>query len=201
MLYGASSIVKCEIDIDTTTEHFKMYGMGAREKIIMTTDPKLIKDGIQGIPNELIEWFVKNPSCEEVEVIKIEDELISPKNPKIRFNALKEPPSFISAESLNNMILTYKYKIIISKQEPKQRLEEIAKTKHRELSIAPIGIIPNFVDGFLEGFKEAEKTMYSEEDFKLFARQYFREIKMDKSNLLWEDLADKCLEEFKNKNK
>jgi hypothetical protein len=38
------------------------------KKIIMTTDPKLIKDGIQVIPNEFMEWFVKNPSCEEVEV-------------------------------------------------------------------------------------------------------------------------------------
>jgi hypothetical protein len=41
--------------------------------------------------------------------------------------------------------------------------------------------------------------MYSEEDFKLFARQYYREIKLDKSNLLWDDLADKCLEQFKKK--
>ena len=47
--------------------------------------------------------------------------------------------------------------------------------------------------------KWQQERMYSEEDFKLFARQYFREIKMDKSNLLWEDLADKCLEQFKNK--
>ncbi len=44
-----------------------------------------------------------------------------------------------------------------------------------------------------------EEKKYTEEDFKLFARQYYREIKMDKSNLLWEDLADKCLEQFKNK--
>ncbi len=47
--------------------------------------------------------------------------------------------------------------------------------------------------------KWQQERSYSEEDFKLFARQYYREIKMDKSNLLWEDLADKCLEEFKKK--
>lgn len=46
--------------------------------------------------------------------------------------------------------------------------------------------------------KEKER-MYSEEDFKLFARQFYREIKMDKSNLLWEELADKCFEQFKKK--
>jgi hypothetical protein len=35
-------------------------------KIILTTDQDLIKDGVQAIDNEFLEWFVKNPSCEEV---------------------------------------------------------------------------------------------------------------------------------------
>jgi hypothetical protein len=39
-------------------------------KIILTTDTKLIADGIQAIPDEFLEWFVKNPSCERVEVKK-----------------------------------------------------------------------------------------------------------------------------------
>jgi hypothetical protein len=37
-------------------------------KIILTTDQDLILDGVQDIKDEFIEWFVKNPSCEEVEV-------------------------------------------------------------------------------------------------------------------------------------
>ena len=40
------------------------------KKIILTTDQDLIKDGVQEIPDEFLEWFVKNPSCESVEVIK-----------------------------------------------------------------------------------------------------------------------------------
>jgi hypothetical protein len=40
------------------------------KKIILTTDQDLIKDGVQAIPDEFLEWFVKNPSCEEVEVEK-----------------------------------------------------------------------------------------------------------------------------------
>ena len=36
------------------------------KKIILTTDQDLI--GIQPIDDEFLEWFVKNPSCEEVEV-------------------------------------------------------------------------------------------------------------------------------------
>jgi hypothetical protein len=40
------------------------------QKIILTTDQDLIKDGVQAIDNEFLEWFVKNPSCESVEVDK-----------------------------------------------------------------------------------------------------------------------------------
>jgi hypothetical protein len=38
------------------------------KKIILTTDQELIKDGVQAIDDEFLEWFVKNPSCEEIEV-------------------------------------------------------------------------------------------------------------------------------------
>jgi hypothetical protein len=37
-------------------------------KIILTTDQDLIADGVQKINDEFLEWFVKNPSCEEVAV-------------------------------------------------------------------------------------------------------------------------------------
>jgi hypothetical protein len=36
--------------------------------VIMTTDQDLIKDGVQAIDDEFLEWFVKNSSCEEVEI-------------------------------------------------------------------------------------------------------------------------------------
>ena len=39
-----------------------------QKKIILTTDPTLITDGVQAIDDKFLEWFVKNPSCEEVEV-------------------------------------------------------------------------------------------------------------------------------------
>ena len=38
------------------------------KKIILTTDQELIEEGIQAIDDEFLEWFVKNPSCEFVEV-------------------------------------------------------------------------------------------------------------------------------------
>jgi hypothetical protein len=33
-------------------------------KIILTTDPTLIADGVQAIDDEFLKWFVKNPTCE-----------------------------------------------------------------------------------------------------------------------------------------
>jgi hypothetical protein len=46
------------------------------KKIILTTDPDLIVDGVQAIDGEFSEWFVKNPSCEEVKTRKIGKEWI-----------------------------------------------------------------------------------------------------------------------------
>jgi hypothetical protein len=71
------------------------------KKIILTTDPDLIADGVQAIDDEFLQWFVKNPSCESVEVEK-------------RYSDFTVDP-FVG------------YKIIIPQEEPKQEtLEEAA---------------------------------------------------------------------------
>jgi len=72
-------------------EHYK--------KIILTTDQDLIKDGVQAIDDEFLEWFVKNPSCEEVEVEKLEGRYV---------------------DYSGNVHSPINYKIIIPKEEPKQ---------------------------------------------------------------------------------
>lgn len=75
-------------------------------KIILTTDANLIKDGVQEIDEEFLEWFVKNPSCEEVEVVT---------DRVFRFD------EFHGREFFN------RHKIVIPKEEPKQEnLEEVA---------------------------------------------------------------------------
>jgi len=66
------------------------------KKIILTTDQDLIKNGVQAIPDNFLEWFVKNPNCEEVDV-----------NDKFK-NDFNE-----------------KYSLIIPKDEPKQSAVEI----------------------------------------------------------------------------
>jgi hypothetical protein len=49
--------------------HYGHYGYSSK-KIILSTDGYLINDGIQAIDDTFLEWFVKNPSCESVEVFK-----------------------------------------------------------------------------------------------------------------------------------
>lgn len=43
------------------------------KKIILTTDPKLIKEGVQPIPDCFLEWLVSNPNCDFVETEKVQD--------------------------------------------------------------------------------------------------------------------------------
>ena len=38
------------------------------KEILLSTDTELQKDGVQAIDDEFLEWFVKNPSCDRVEI-------------------------------------------------------------------------------------------------------------------------------------
>ena len=80
------------------------------KKIILTTDQDLIEDGIQEIDDEFLEWFVKNPTCEYVEIENIYDK-------------------FLNGDKRSVSDFRNKYKIIIPKEEPKQEInmDEIEK--------------------------------------------------------------------------
>ncbi len=76
VIFNELEIVKCnyskngeflfsEALTSSSNHHFSYF-----KKIILTTDQDLIKDGVQVINDEFLEWFVKNPSCESVDVRK-----------------------------------------------------------------------------------------------------------------------------------
>jgi hypothetical protein len=84
------------------------------KKIILTTDGDLINDGVQEIDDDFLKWFVKNSSCEKVEVA---NDLKYFNVDELRERHLKGLPHLYS-ESIG-------YKIIIPQEEPKQlNLEE-----------------------------------------------------------------------------
>jgi len=111
------------------------------KKIILTTDQDLINDGVQKIDDEFLEWFVKNPSCEEV---KIE-----------------------SWQTKGEWDLDYK--IIIPKEEPKQETLEEAVEKYAEGKSSSSVFQEAHKNDFIAGAKWQQERMYSEEDMKDYA--------------------------------
>lgn len=91
------------------------------QKIILTTDQDLIKNGIQAIGDEFLEWFVKNPNCEFINVDeKTPDEI------EVELNIHGHDIGLTDREFdewLNNG--GQLYKIIIPKKEPKTMLESL----------------------------------------------------------------------------
>jgi hypothetical protein len=61
----------------STEELISIEGRNDCKKIILTTDQDLIKDGVQAIDDEFLQWFVKNPSCEEVEIYEVGGKLFA----------------------------------------------------------------------------------------------------------------------------
>jgi len=81
------------------------------KKIILTTDVDLISNGVQAIDDKFLEWFVKNPSCEEVKIKLVEFEVDM---------------------GLGDSCIEYGsyYEIIIPKEEPKQETLEEAMNRN-----------------------------------------------------------------------
>ena len=127
--------------------------------IILTTDQDLIKDGVQAIDDEFLEWFVKNPSCEMVE---IEKQYITPLGDIVE--------TCYDNERLN-------YKIIIPKEETTQELERgitITQVGKQETLEEAFDRIFDSLDyilfdfcSFEQGAKWQKERSYSEEEMKL----------------------------------
>jgi hypothetical protein len=91
--YNIQKVPKGLVKSYQEVEHYK--------KIILTTDHDLINDGIQPIDDEFLEWFVKNTSCE---LIEVEDTCLEIK---------------VCNCSINDYCLKPGYTIIIPQEEPK----------------------------------------------------------------------------------
>jgi hypothetical protein len=121
--------------LNTNTNSIAKYtGHGSMDwwvKIILTTDQDLIKDGVQAIDDEFLEWFVKNPSYDEVNIF---EKYNQEKNACVNKCKL-DCHSFFECENVDDDDLSKSYKIIIPKENPKVLSKiEIAK------NIASIGI-------------------------------------------------------------
>jgi hypothetical protein len=128
-------------------------------KLILTTDQNLIKYGVQAIDDEFLEWFVKNPSCEGVEVIY-------------------EPKNYINTKK------GWEYLIIIPKEQQKQHLIDIMESDEElglydEPNSKEIKLEDVFNEEKKKGVKELidkhkQERSYSEGDLR---EAYFSAIK------------------------
>jgi hypothetical protein len=113
------------------------------KKIILTNDVDLIKEGVQSIDDEFLEWFVKNPSCEEVKIETI----------------------WVAGNSEEDL---YSYKPVIPQEESKQEtIEEAANrvypdTGYEDEIYGDIGEV--FREKWIEGAKWQAERSYSEEE-------------------------------------
>jgi hypothetical protein len=121
-------------------------------KIILTTDQDL--DGVQSIDDTFLEWFVRNPSCESVEVIKDLFQ-VNQNNPVLK----------------GSTALVKQHRIIIPQEEPKQEtLEErepywyLIDKKAEQNNQIDLDAYANGVQDGVKWQKEQDKNKYSEED-------------------------------------
>ena len=148
------------------------------KKIILSTDQDLIKDGIQVIDDEFLEWFVKNPSCEYVEIKKV-------------------ATSKMLIERLGIKVHYMGYKIIIPKEEPKQEttleeglLQHIKFCLECKNESQAIRLIEKY--GFEK--QEQDKNKYSEEIIDILDNVRYWETCPDEYKVIIENF----IEQFKN---
>jgi hypothetical protein len=122
------------------------------KKIILTTDPQLIADGIQAIDEEFLQWFVKNPTCKVV---------------KIDLIPINEFGSDITLGSYG--FDKFKYKIIIPQEEPKlETLEEAAERLYPTNIILDYDTNEDIRMIWTDAAKWQAERMYSEEEVRIF---------------------------------
>jgi len=160
------------------------------KKIILTTYQDLIKDGVQDIEDEFLEWFVKNPSCEFVEVgygwirltetnnegywISIPDNKL-----ELKIEELKHPKVF--SENGNQLLFDEQGNLIREQLDyaallqpvgtRQETLEEAAEIFYSEQSKAYEDATEFMFDnsrylvaGFIDGAKWKAERMYSKEE-------------------------------------
>jgi hypothetical protein len=158
-------------------------------EIILTDNEDLIKDGVQAIDEEFLEWFVKNPSCYRIDFVLINDiepwyKIIIPQ---------EEPKQHL--EFINSNIEEFEGKLKEFKQEQKQYLIDIMRgdeelglynelynePKQETIEETALRLFPKFISDpynpsedlnkeerniWIEGAKYQAKRSYSEEEVR-----------------------------------
>ena len=178
-------------------------------KIILTTDPDLIKEGVQAIDDEFLEWFVKNPTCESVKYVGDDCyyEIIIPKEEPKQENCCTpvgqikryvncvgcdRKPKQEELKFKNRQIgaagfVANKIMENMINKSKQETLEEVAKKQWG--NVHRTGVL-----GFIEGAKWQAERMYSEEEVRLMLSESFKA-----SQEGYDITSDSIIEQFKKK--
>jgi hypothetical protein len=166
-----------------------LYFKEGDKKVTLTTDQDLIADGVQAIDEEFLEWFVKNPSCESVEIIQTNEvtELVHGAKPYYKIIIPQEEPKCTCKEhdpyccQVHGSCLT-----CVKQEEPNQEtLEDAAidysKMYFSENKKAELGFIAGAKSNaakeyWFNKFQEQDKNKYSEEEVLELLYQHSRKF-------------------------
>ena len=169
------------------------------KKIILTTDPDLIKDGIQAIPDEFLNWFVKNPSCEFAHLGFTS--IIGDSETKRTYKIII--PKEVDWSDLENSGLDKPIQLI---EEPKQEtLEEVAERflskELLDLSDWDKRHILKAMVNMSKWQQEQNKNLYSEEETIEIAKNAYNEglSSVGFSKVQFGNWFTKWFEQFKKK--
>lgn len=156
------------------------------KKIILTTDQDLIKNGVQAIDDEFLEWFVKNPTCEFVEthIVKLCTNCGQQYCDNLQCRGYEDKKTYLISvpENTNKTTITYckgheikTEEVVIPKEEPKQEtLEEfIDRTIDESFEIQ---LASSKIEKYMKiAAKWQEQRMYSEKEVKEIALKFHKE--------------------------
>jgi hypothetical protein len=189
----------------------KIEDDGDHKKIILTTDEDLIKNGVQEISEDFLQWFVKNPSCEFVEVEKIRVISYSfPRNAyaKYRITIPKEEPKQsvekYEQQGLEKYFEEPNYNMkqeILDEMNKQETLEKAAEKSFGEiwstLTTEQSEYLKNYINRQREDAKKwQQERMYSEEEVRILCSKAW--LKQPNSPNMLEDF-DKWFEKLKKK--
>ena len=178
------------------------------KKIVLTTDQDLIKDGVQAISNDFLEWFIKNPSCDSV---KVSTEVKCFDNRGwcvggIHFNTDYEKTIYyinLKEEPKEDKIM----KRFISNAKQQKTIKEVAKNIliKKGLSDGDMILSDTFVkviESMIEIAKETEnrKQGYSEDDLKEAFKQSRESLIFEKGMPPVYESFEDWFKEFKKKS-
>ena len=181
---------------------YNKWGMTQGRKIILTTDQNLIEDGVQAIDYDFLLWYIKNTSCEYVDVaseLKAFDKngfCVSSANfeddytkniyyaviPKVE---LKEnPTTTVVREAMK----------IVSKDVRPPKLDNLEERFKRDMSMI---VMPLDNENIQE--EETIEVVYSEDDLINFMQFIISQESLENTSSVSKETARYYIEQFKKR--